>query len=131
MARLSIESRMRVITLRSRGYSILQIRKRLQEENIIVSRQAIYSLVKKFQNYRVYLDLPRRRRQQKITTEMRLVIEEALTSNDEITSRGIKSLLTFQWPELQVSIPTIKRVRKNMGWVCTRPHYCQLLRPVS
>ena len=131
MARLSIESRMRVITLRSRGYSILQIRKRLQEENIIVSRQAIYSLVKKFQNYRVCSDLPRKRRQQKITAEMRLVIEEALTSNDEITSRGIRSLLTSQWPEFQVSIPTIKRVRKNMGWVCTRPHYCQLLRPVS
>ena len=88
MVRLSIESRMRVITLRSRGYSILQIWQRLQEENITVSRQAIYSLVKKFQNYHVYSDLPRRRWQQ-ITAEMRLVIEEALTSNDEITSRGI------------------------------------------
>ena len=115
MARLSMESRMRVITLHSRGYSILQIRQRLQEENIIVSHQAIYSLIKKFQNYRVCSDLPRKRRQQKITAEMRLVIEEALTSNDEITSRGIRNLLTSQWPELQVSIPTIKRVHKNMG----------------
>ena len=126
-----MESRMRVITLRSRGYSVLQIRRRLQEENISVSRQAIHSLVTKFQNHRTCEDLPRRRRQQKITAEMRHMIEEALINNDELTSRGIKSLLTARWPELQVSIPTIKRVRKRLGWVCTRPHYCQLLRPVS
>ena len=62
---------------------------------------------------------------------MRSLIEEALTRNDEITSRGLKNLLSAQWPDLQVSIPTIKRVRKEMEWVCTKPHYCQLLRPVS
>ena len=86
----------------------------------------------KFQVNGIVADLPRRRREQKITEEMRSVIEEALTNNDEITARGLKSLLIARWPELHVSIPTIKRVRnKVMGWVCTRPHYCQLLRPVS
>ena len=62
---------------------------------------------------------------------MKFLIEHALTRNDEITSRGLKDLLLAQWPDLQVSFPTIKRVRKEMGWVCTRPHYCQLLCPVS
>ena len=56
-----MESRMRVITLRSRGYSGLQIRRRLQEENISISRQAIHSLVIKFQNHRTCEDLPRMR----------------------------------------------------------------------
>ena len=32
---------------------------------------------------------------------------------------------------LQVSISTIKCTQKEMGWVCTLPHYCQLLHPVS
>ena len=51
MARLSMECRMRVVTLPSRGYSVLQIQQRLQEENISVCRQAIYSVVAKFENY--------------------------------------------------------------------------------
>ena len=62
---------------------------------------------------------------------MKALIEEELKKNDELTSSGIKRLLTERWPDLQVSVPTIKRVRKEMGWVCTRPHYCQLLREVS
>ena len=58
------------------------------------------------------------------------MIEEAYNGNDELTLTGLKRL-SERWPDLQVSIPTIKRIRKEMGWVCTRPHYCQLLRPVS
>jgi len=50
--------------------------------------------------------------------------EEPLSTNDEITASGIKSMLTTRWPELQVSIPIIKCVRKDMEWVCTRLHYC-------
>ena len=72
----------------------------------------------------------RRPREGKITEEMKSVIDEALCNNDEVTSTGLKRLLT-RWPELRVSIATIKRVRREMGWVCTSPHYCQLLRPVS
>ena len=62
---------------------------------------------------------------------MQSVMEEAYSRNDELTSVRIRSLLTERWPDLQVSIPTIKRTRREMGWVCTKPHYCQLLRPVS
>ena len=28
---------------------------------------------------------------------------------------------------LQVLLPTVKRICKELRWVCTRPHYCQLL----
>ena len=70
--------------------------------------------------------------QSKITEEMRSVMEEALTNDDEITARGLKkNSLVARWPGLQVSTPTIKRVRNKMGWMCTRLHYCQLLCPVS
>ena len=79
----------------------------------------------------MYKDLPARHQKLKITEQMKVMIEEALNNNDEITARGIKGLLTAQWPELRVSIPSIKHVRKNTEWVCPRPHYCQLLWPVS
>ena len=131
MARLSLEDRIRIVTLHSKGLSVLEIRKRLQDENISISRQSVHNLIAKFRDHQIVADLPRRRKQPKITTPMKSLIEDALTRNDEITSRGLRDLLLAQWPDLQVSFPTIKRVRKEMGWVCTRPHYCQLLRPVS
>ena len=111
-----------------KGYSVIQIRQRLNEENIVISRQALHKLIRKYRMGTLYQIRPRRG---KITEEMKSLIDETLRNNDEVTSTGLKSLLTARWPELRVSISTIKRVRKDMGWVCTTPHYCQLLRPVS
>ena len=128
MAKLSNETRQRVVTLYSKGHSVIEIRRRLNEENITISRQALHKLIR---SYRMGTLSQVRPRQGKITEEMKTVIEETLRNNDEVTSTGLKSLLVARWPELQVSIATIKRVRRKMGWVCTRPHYCQLLRPVS
>ena len=45
---LSLESRNRVITLFSRGYSVLEIQRRLREERTTVSCQALYNLLRKF-----------------------------------------------------------------------------------
>ena len=36
-----------------------------------------------------------------------------------------------RYPTLQVSLDTIKRARREIGWVNTRPHYCQLIRDVN
>lgn len=130
MGRLSIEDRLRVITLHSNNFSLSTIHKRLKDEKISVSLRALYNLVKKHGETGIIVDLPRRRKQRKVTEEMMEFIEQEMRRNDELTSTGIKALLLEKWPDLQVSIATIKRVRKEMGWVCTKPHYCQLLREV-
>ena len=90
------------------GISVLEICKRLQDENVSISRQSIHNLIAKFRDHQIVADLPRRRKQPKITTPMKSLIEEALTRNDEITSRGLRDLLLAQWPDLQVLFPTIK-----------------------
>ena len=117
--------------MHSRGYTVREIHQRLREENCDISAQSLYNLLRKFREKRTIADLSRHRRPRKLTDEMRQVIEEELTNNDEITSTGIRSLLLSRWPDLRVSVATIKRTRREMGWVCTRPHYCQLLREVS
>ena len=127
MARLSLESRQRVITLFSRGYTVTEIRRRLCEEITNVSSQALHNLLRKFHEKRTIKDLPRRRRPRKLTEEMKAAIEEAYRGNDELTSTEIKRLLVARWPDLRVSVAAIKHTRKEIGWVCTRPHYCQLL----
>ena len=131
MPRLSIEARKRVIILRSIGYSIQEIRERLAEENISISLQSLFNLLRKHKDTGHVLDLPRRAKPKKLNDEMRIFLNEALNENDELTARKARSLLVEKWPDLDVSIPTIKLVRKELGWVCTKPHYCQLLREVS
>ena len=131
MPRLDIATRRRVIILKLSGYSVSEIRKHLSEENISISLQSLFSLVKKYNETGRLIDMPRRTRPRKLTREMMAMLNQLLSENDELTARRVRSLLLEKWPSLQVSLPTIKRVRREIGWVCTRPHYCQLLRDVS
>ena len=85
-----------------RGYTVLQIQRQLYEERTAVSCQALYNLLRKFREKNTIENLPGRRRQRKIIAEMKTTIEPNNQSN-----------------------------LKGNGWVCTRPHYCQLLQPVS
>lgn len=132
MPRLDICTRRRVVYLRQNGHSIAEIQKRLKEENISISAQALFNLVRKYNETGKLIDLPRRNHPRKLNDEMMDFLDEALTANDELTARQARCLLIERWPTLQVSLPTIKRIRRTrLGWVCTRPHYCQLLRDVS
>ena len=72
----------------------------LQDENVSISCQSIYNLIAKFCDHQIVANLPRRRKQPKITTPMKSLIEDALTRNDEITTRGLRDLLLAQWPDL-------------------------------
>ena len=131
MPRLSIESRKRIVSLNSCGFSVPSIVQRLKQEKVAVSQCAVYNLVEKFRLKGVVKDLPRRKKGSILTEEMKIFIEEELTKNDELTSTAIKASMIQKWPDLRVSTSTIKRVRYKMGWECTRPHYYQLLREVN
>ena len=130
MPRLDIDTRRRVILFISLGYSVCDIKKRLEEEQTKISRQALYCLIKKFKETGRLSDMPRRTRPRRLSPEMCDFLDHSLTENDELTARNAHSLLLEKWPHLEVSLPTIKRVRKELEWVCTRPHYCQLIRDV-
>ena len=127
MPRLSLEARRRVVTLFEKGVSVRDIHKRLEEENCVVTKQTLYRLIQKFKRDGVIVDLPRRKRPRKITSEMLEMIDNALKQNDELTSQQLGSQLKERFPLLNASLSTIKRARKEKGWVCTRPHYCQIV----
>ena len=131
MPRLDVSTRRRVIFLHKSGYSIWGIKKRLIEESIFISLQALFNLVRKHHETGKLIYLPRRARPRKLSQEMITLLEEAWCDNDEMTARQARFLLAEEWPNLRVSIPTIKCIRKQMGWVATRPLYSQLLHEVS
>ena len=107
------------------------IKKRLEQEEILVSRQSLHKLLRKYRIHGTYVDLPRKAQPKKISLEMYSIIEDELAKNDELTSPQLRRTLTNKYPSLEVSLPTIRRARQDLGWVSTRPHYCQLIREVS
>ena len=54
-----------------------------------------------------------------------------MDNNDELTGRQLHEPLLEMWPDLQMSISTIKKVKRMIGWVCSRPKYCQLVRELN
>lgn len=75
------------------------------------------------------MDRQRRSRSRILNNEHEIFIDNALAGNDELTAQKLKRLLVARWPELRnISITNIKRCRKRLGWVATRPRYCQLIR---
>ena len=78
------------------------------------------------------MDRPRRSRSRILSKEHEIFIDNALANNDELTSQKLKRLLVAKWPELRnLSISNIKRCRKRLGWVATKPRYCQLIRELN
>ena len=78
------------------------------------------------------IDRPRRSRSRILNDEHEVFIDNALANNDELTSQKLKRLLVAKWPELQgISVSNIKRCRKQLGWIATRPRYCQLIREAN
>ena len=76
-------------------------------------------------------DLPRCKRDTILTDEIRKFIDNEMKNDDELTSTRLKELIEEKWPQITVSTSTIKREKRKLDWVCTRPHYCQLLREVQ
>ena len=130
MVCLGVSTRRRIILLKKAGHSVVDLRNCLSEENIAISLQALVNLVKKYNETGKLLYLPRRTRLRKLTGEMIAMLDQGLSEDDELTVRRARSLLLEKWSNLQVFLPTIKCVLKELGWVCTRPHYCQLLHDV-
>ena len=89
----------------------------------------LYKLLKKYQEHGTIQDIPKLPR---ILSEEQLVfIDETMAEDDELTPRQLHALLLEKWPRLTVSLNTIKRARRNLGWVATRPKYCQIVRETN
>ena len=132
MPRLQVSTRKRVIIIWRQGFSIQCIQNRFKEEDTIISLRSLQRLCTKFQRMHTMQDLHRISKRKILIPEMEVVMEESLRRDDEMTARKLKRMLGEKFVELpNVSLSTIKSYRKNIGWVCTRPHYCQLIREAN
>ena len=115
--------------LKRQGYSLQVIHHRLSNEGNIVSLRSLQRVWSKFQNVHTVRDLPRVTRPRLLTAEMVSALEDCLRNEDEMTARKLKTMLAEKFTHFpNVLLATIKRNCQECGWVCTRPHYCQLIR---
>ena len=121
MPRLDLSTRRRVLALRQLGYSHRIIKERLAQEDIIVTTRSLQRLDKKFHDEGTFKDLPRNKRSKKLSQPMIKFINDKLEEDDELTSTKLRALLMQNWPDLNVSLTTVKRYRRKQGWVSLVP----------
>ena len=129
--RLDLGTRTRVITLKQNGLSYLEIKRHLEEEDIKVSIVSLWKLVDKYHRTSSVIDRPRLRPPRKLSDDHYALIDQLLTENDELTTRLLLHKLKEQDPDLNVSLSTVKRARRDLGWVSTTPRYCQMVREAN
>ena len=110
MPRLQVSTRKRIIILKRQGYSLQDIRQRLEEEGIVVSIRSLQRLCAKFEKTRTIQDLPKATKCRVLTPEMLSAMDESLRNDDELTARSLKTCLYERFTDLpDVSLSTIKR----------------------
>ena len=127
MPRIPYHVQKSVALLHRTGYSVSAIHERIAEEGVSVSVRSLYKLCKKYRVHGSVLDLPRRKRSKILTPEMEDIIDVEMRNNDELTSAQLRAKLKEKYPSLEVSLSAVKLARRRRGWVCTKPHYCQIL----
>ena len=87
MPRMNMSTRVRVIILWQKGYSVSQIRDGLLEEETPVSLVSIYKILKKFKTTGNVRDCKRKASTPKLLGPEQLrFIDEALAEDDELTA---------------------------------------------
>lgn len=120
MGRISLETRRLVINMNQNGMKLCKIRTRLQDAGIVVSRVAIWKLLKKYQQTGSVLDRPKPKpsRLQKLNLAELYIIDEALTNDDQLSILELVQLLSDKG--IMVSRSVIKRAKKNLGkYICS------------
>ena len=96
-----------------------------------MSWMAIYDFVKKFNTTNGVSDLRRAPRPQKLKEIHYRFIDNEMAHNSDLTSRQLLALFKDEFPNVDISLSTIKRLRFELGWVSKRVRYCQLIHEVN
>ena len=88
MPRMNLDTRKQVILLKDQGFTVSQILARLKQEQISITRQALYNPLTKHCKSGCLVDLPKRTRTRKVSDEMVAIIDEALVKQRRIDCKG-------------------------------------------
>ena len=131
MGRLSLETRARIVSLWKAKFTVKDIVERLAEEGVQVSRTAIYNLITKFHKTGSVGDMGKRPHSSILGEEHYRFVDELMAENTDLTSRQLYAAFKEAYPSVAVSVSTMKRARRHLGWTSKRTSYCQLISDVN
>ena len=126
---LSTYAKQRILAYYSAGMRAPRIKQKLQDEGIIVSRVGVWKFLCDYKKTGTLSKLEGGGRRSKITGEIKQIIDQQMCGDDETTAYQMHKLLTEKG--VNVSIATILRCRKELGWTFRGSAYCQLIRNVN
>uniref|UniRef100_A0A1X7VW02 Tc1-like transposase DDE domain-containing protein n=1 Tax=Amphimedon queenslandica TaxID=400682 RepID=A0A1X7VW02_AMPQE len=118
----------RMIYYYSKGMKAPTIRKKMLIEEIFASREGIHKFLSRVAESGSMLWQAGSGRSSKITAEIRKSMDDQMELDDETTAHQLHSLLVQKG--YNISLKTILRCRRSLGWTFRGSAYCQLIRDV-
>lgn len=119
--------KLRILHYHFKGFTAYTITKCLQKyDGIEVSVFGVSKFVKHFKETGCIARKPGSGRLSKITSDVKRLVEEQMQLDDETTATQLHSFLLRKG--INISLKTILRCRKSLGWTFRGSSYCQLIR---
>ena len=96
------------------------------EDEIRVSKQGVRQFLKRYNATHTIARKPGSGLPPKLSPSVQRIIEEAMRNDDETTATQLQCILASR--EIYVSLATIVRNRRQLGWIYRGSAYCQLIR---
>lgn len=103
---------------------------KLSSEGICTTRQTIFRFLKKYNLSGKISNLEKSGRSAKLSVKHFNFIDKCYNENDEYSAVDIQKRHLHSF-NINVSVTTIKKVRRKLGWIETGPKYCQAIRPLN
>ena len=125
--RLSLYAKTRITRLHSSGASQKTILDDLRKDGIIVTRRTVRLFLKKYEQTGSFADRPRSGRPCKFPEGLNKLVSDLYENDDELSAHDV-SVILHEIFKISVSAAHIRRIRRKVGLVRSRPSYCQIVR---
>ena len=120
-------AKQRILSLYWKGLKISAIVEYLVlEDGIRVSKQGTRLFLKRYSHYQTIARKPGSGLPPRLSPAVQQLIEAAMRQDDETTATQLQAILAHY--QVYVSLATIVRNRRELGWVYRGSAYCQLIR---
>ena len=118
-----------ILMLYANGYLAPKIEKLLKEEGIRISRVSIWKFISRYEKTGCVARKEGSGRPAKISPEVMALLKEQMRANDETTAFQLHKM--FNERGIGVSIRTILRCHRSLGWTLRGSAYCQVIRDAN
>ena len=121
--------KLHILFLARKGYKAPTICNLLKAENLSCTREIIFLFLKRYAETHSIARKPGSGRLSKLTAEIKALVEQQMQLDDETTAHQLHRLL--QARGYKISLRTVLRCRRSLGWTFRGSAYCQLIHDVN